>query len=144
MEMTGKPLADIIPEYIKHRLGQDIDGIPFSKADKSYFLDLVRGVVREQRILDPMIAGKLAKGWRLARIDSIVRAILRSAAFELYGKTGVPAKAIINEYIEIAHSFFDGDEPKVVNGILDRLARELRAQELQVSREGESDPANPH
>ena len=130
MDMTGNTLAEIIPEYIEHRLGQDIDDIPLSKADKSYFRDLLRGVVNAQSVLDPLIAGKLATGWRLARINSILRAILRAAAFEMHSKTNIPAKVIITEYIDIAHSFFDGDEPKVVNGILDRLARDLRALEF--------------
>lgn len=130
MDMTGNTLAEIIPEYIEHRLGQDVDDIPLSKADKSYFRDLMRGVVNEQSVLDPLIAEKLAKGWRLARINSILRAILRAAAFEMQSKTNIPARVIITEYIDIAHSFFDGDEPKVVNGILDRLARDLRALEF--------------
>jgi len=68
--------------------------------------------------------------WRLTRIDSIVRAILRAAAFELMELEDVPPRVVISEYIEVAHAFFEGDEPRVVNGVLDSLARKLRPGEL--------------
>ena len=84
------------------------------------------GVVRRQREIDPLIDQQLATGWRLARIDSILRAILRAATFELMELPDVPARVVISEYIEVAHAFFEGDEPKVVNGVLDQLARKLR------------------
>ncbi len=42
----------------------------------------------------------------------------------------VPAKVVIDEYVEIAHAFFDGDEPAFVNAVLDRLARPKRAAEF--------------
>ena len=77
-----------------------------------------------------MIDQQLAEGWRLTRIDSIVRAILRAAAFELMELADVPPRVVISEYIEVAHAFFEGDEPKVVNGVLDSLARKLRPGEL--------------
>ena len=91
---------------------------------------MLKGVVRRQREIDPMIDRQLAEGWRLARIDSILRAILRAAAFELMELADVPARVVISEYIEVAHAFFEGDEPRVVNGVLDSLARKLRPGEL--------------
>ena len=72
----------------------------------------------------------MAEGWRLSRIDSILRAILRSGVYELLEKRDVQARAIINEYVEIAHDFFGGEEPSVVNGVLDRVARKARAGEF--------------
>ena len=70
-------------------------------------------------------------------MDSILRALLRSAAFELYIRDDVPARVVINEYVDIAHAFFSGDEPKVVNGVLDRLARKVRTEELPPTAMGE-------
>ena len=52
------------------------------------------------------------------------------ACFELMELPDVPARVVINEYIKVANAFFEGDEPKVVNGVLDKLARKLRAGEL--------------
>ena len=80
---------------------------------------MLKGVVRRQREIDPMIDQQLATGWRLARIDSILRAILRAATFELSELPDVPARVVISEYIDVAHAFFEDDEPSVVNGVLD-------------------------
>jgi N utilization substance protein B len=77
-----------------------------------------------------MIDQQLAEGWRLTRVDSILRAILRSGAFELLLRDDVPARVVITEYVDIAHAFFGEDEPKVVNGILDRLGHKARPQEF--------------
>ena len=95
-----------------------------------FFTELLRGVVRRQRDIDPLVDQQLAEGWRLIRIDAIVRAILRAGVFELMERPDVPARVVINEYINVAHSFFSDEEPKVVNGVLDKLARRLRASEF--------------
>ena len=93
--------------------------------------ELLRGVVRRQREIDPLVDDQLAIGWRLARVDSILRAILRAAVFELMERPDVPARVVINEYIELARDFFDDEEPRVVNGVLDKLARKLRVKEFE-------------
>jgi N utilization substance protein B len=72
----------------------------------------------------------LAVGWRLSRVDSILRAILRAAAFELVARKDVPARVILDEYVEISHAFFGGDEPAFVNAALDKLARRKRPTEF--------------
>ncbi len=100
------------------------------EADPSFFDDIVRGVVEGQKEIDPPLDAQLAAGWRLHRIDAIVRAVLRSAMFELMKRPDVPARAIISEYVDVAKAFFDGDEPKVVNAVLDKLARQHRAGEF--------------
>ena len=87
--------------------------------------------MRAQLAIDPLIAEHLAKGWRLARIDSILRAILRAAAYELKERRDVPARVIINEYVDVAHAFFGGDEPAVVNGILDAVAGDVRPADFK-------------
>jgi N utilization substance protein B len=130
MDLAETDLAAVIEEFKAHRLGSDLEGGTAGEADPEHFAGLLRGVVRRQREIDPMVDEQLAKGWRLTRIDSIVRAILRAAAFELLELTDIPARVVISEYVEVAHAFFEGDEPKVVNGVLDALARRLRAGEL--------------
>lgn len=104
--------------------------------DATFLAELLRGVVRRQRDIDPMIDAQLASGWRLARVDSILRAILRAGVFELVERTDVPARAVINEYVEIAHAFLSHDDPKVVNGVLDKLAHRLRPAEFDRSAPG--------
>jgi transcription antitermination protein NusB len=129
MDLAETDLAAVIEEFKDHRLG-DRDNDTAAQADPEHFATLLKGVVRCQREIDPMIDRQLAEGWRLTRIDSIVRAILRAAAFELMELKDVPPRVVISEYIEVAHAFFEGDEPKVVNGVLDSLARKLRPGEL--------------
>lgn len=127
MDMAATPLDDVIEEFVEHRLGQQIEDVDIFEADKSHFEDIVRGVVREQRELDNQVNGALAKGWSLARIDSTLRALLRCGTYELRRCKDVPLKVVINEYVDIAHAFFEGDEPGVVNAVLDRLGREIRS-----------------
>ena len=101
--------------------------------DPAFLAELLRGVVRRQREIDPMVDNQLATGWRLARVDSILRAILRAGVFELMERSEIPARIAITEYVDVAKAFFDADEPKVVNGVLDKLARKLRPAEFETA-----------
>lgn len=130
MDLAGTGLADIFSDFEAHHLGRDGEGNAVGDADSAFFRDLVSGVVREQRGIDPDINLHLAEGWQLTRIDATLRAILRAAAYELAFRADVPARVVLDEYVELAHAFFDGEEPKVVNGVLDSIARKWRADEL--------------
>ena len=77
-----------------------------------------------------MIARALTQEWPIERLEAILRAILRAGAYELLARIDVPARVVISEYLEVAHAFFSGKEPSLVNGVLDRLGRLLRETEL--------------
>jgi N utilization substance protein B len=130
LEITGIAPDDVIEEFLHHRIGRDAEGGAATSYDKSFFADLVRGVLKHQVEIDRSIARSLASGWTLARIDSILRALLRSAAYELVARRDVPVKVVIDEYVELARDFFDGDEPGFVNALLDKLAHRKRAAEF--------------
>jgi len=130
MDLAQTDLENVIGEFIATRIGPKAEDATLADADMPFFADLVKGVVRRQREIDPIVDQQLAQGWRLTRIDSIVRAALRAGVFELLERTDVPARVVINEYIRVARAFFSNDEPRVVNGVLDRLARRLRPDEL--------------
>lgn len=134
MDLAGTDVSEVIDEFVKLRFDAPVDdvedGDTLEQADAVFFSDILKGVVRRQRDVDPLIDQQLAAGWRLVRVDSILRAILRAGVFELLERPDVPARVIINEYINIAHAFFAEDEPRVVNGVLDRIAHRLRASEL--------------
>lgn len=134
MDVAQTDAAAVIRQFVRYHFGHDIEGAYYDRADEPFFEDLVMGVVREQLSIDPLISRHLAEGWRLSRIDSILRAILRAATYELKDRKDVPFKVIINEYLDVAHAFFGGDEPRVVNGVLDSVAREVRASEMQSPR----------
>jgi len=134
MEATGVGVESVILEFRTHRLGGEIEGDLLHEADEAFFTDLVRGVIRIQEKIDKEIERRLAKGWTLARLDSTARAILRAAGFELIHRADIPARAIINEYLEIANAFFGADDPRFINAVLDAMSRALREDELNEGR----------
>ncbi|AOF89974.1 transcription antitermination factor NusB [Sinorhizobium sp. RAC02] len=126
MDVGGAGVLEVVAEYEAHRLGQELDGDTYLKADASWFRSIVSGVVRDQRLLDPMIGAALQDDWALSRVDSTVRAILRAGTFELKERKDVPIAVIVTEYVEIAKAFFEDEEPKLVNAVLDRIAKQVR------------------
>ncbi|AGB70707.1 MULTISPECIES: transcription antitermination factor NusB [Rhizobium] len=128
MDIGGTGVLEVVAEYEAHRLGQELDGETYLKADASWFRSIVSGVVREQTRLDPLIGSALQDDWALSRLDSTVRAILRAGTFELIDRKDVPVPVIVTEYVEIAHAFFEEDEPKLVNAVLDRIAKQIRGE----------------
>jgi N utilization substance protein B len=129
MELTGINAEEVVEEFVAHRFGRDELGL-LGEPDAEFFGDLVRGVPRLQEEIDRVIAQSLSSNWRLSRLDSILRAILRTAAYELIARKDVPAKAVIDEYVDIAHAFFQNEEPAFVNAALDRIGRRKRALEF--------------
>lgn len=130
MDIAGTGVNDIVAEFESHWIGREVEGEQYLPAEAAFFRDLVRGVLDEQRAIDPMIDDALAKGWPLKRIEAILRAVLRAGVFELSHRRDVPARVIVSEYVDVAHAFFDRDETGLVNGVLDQLARALRAEEF--------------
>ena len=130
MDLAETDVSAVLEEFKANPLVDDAEPNGLGQADPEHFTRVLKGVVARQREIDPLIDQQLAIGWRLVRIDSTLRAILRAAAFELIELREVPARVVINEYVEVANAFFEGDEAKVVNGVLDQLARKLREGEL--------------
>jgi transcription antitermination protein NusB len=131
MEMSGGGVTAIVREYLDHRLGEDSETGPLETADADFFRLIVEGVVAEQAIIDASIKSRLAKGWRLDRIDSIVRAAIRAGTYELLRQSDVPIAVVLDEYVGIVNAFFDGPEGGFANALLDRLARETNASALR-------------
>ncbi|GBQ32222.1 transcription antitermination factor NusB [Gluconacetobacter sacchari] len=125
----------VIGQFLRHRLlatpdaDQDAayeDGrVP--EADIRLFEQVARSAVAGRERIDALIVDVLPPSWPVGRLDPVLRALLRAAGGELTVVDGVPTRVVINEYLDIAHGFFSGDEPKMVNGVLDALARRLRA-----------------
>jgi N utilization substance protein B len=128
MEISGAGVEATVREFAQHRFDRDLEGERLAQADEAFFAEIVRGVVAEQTALDQAIARHLAAGWRLDRLDATVRAILRCAVYELTGPPMTPREIAIDEYVEVAKSFFGGgSETAFVNGLLDGIARDDRA-----------------
>ncbi len=128
MDVGGTGLLETVAEYEGFRLGQEIDGETYRDADAAWFRDVVSGVVRTQKAIDPRIHASLPTDWPLSRIDTTLRAILRAGAYELTNRKDVPVAVIVSEYVDVAKAFYNDDEPGLVNAVLDRVARAERGE----------------
>jgi N utilization substance protein B len=125
----------VIDEFVRHRLGAE-PGTGFEDgrapdANVPLFGRIVRTATAQQDTLDAVLAETLSADWPMERLDPVLRALLRAGAAELWMSDGPPARVVINEYLDIAHGFFDGDIPGMANGVLDRIAHRLRTGEFQ-------------
>lgn len=127
MDVAGTGVLETAAEYENFRLGQEIDGEQYLEADAQWFRAILSGVVQYQTELDPLIHNALLEGWPLSRLDSTLRAILRAGAYEMIHRKDVPVPVAVTEYVEIAAAFFGEEEPKIVNAVLDRIARAFRS-----------------
>ena len=130
MDLAGTGLNEILAQFESHWIGREVEGAQYLPAEAAFFRDIVSGVVRDQRELDPLIDEALSKGWPLKRIETVLRAALRAGAYELIHRSDVPARVVVAEYADVAAAFVERDETGMVNAVLDQLARRLRAAEF--------------
>lgn len=128
MDVGGTPLLETVSEYENHRLGREIDGETYRDADAAWFRDVVSGVVRRQKEIDPLIHNALPSDWPLSRLDTTLRAIMRAGTYEISARKDVPVAVIVSEYVDVAKAFYTAEEPGLVNAVLDRLARSERGE----------------
>lgn len=131
MEVSGKGLKETRNEFETHWIGHEIEGARYKDAEIAFFDDVLSGVVSAQVPIDRMIDKTLAAQWPLARIDSVMRAILRAGAYELQKRADIPARVSIKEYVDVAGAFFGAEEAGMVNAVLDTLAHKYRAAEFE-------------
>src|SRR3954454_2925087 len=104
-EVTGRPLADLMPE-----------------GASSFTRELIDGVLHHQEEIDALI-GRYSQGWALERIAPLERSILRTALYEMLHRTDVPDEVAIDEAVEAAKELCGAEAPKFVNGILGAVKR---------------------
>ncbi|MGF7171937.1 N utilization substance protein B [Sphingobium xanthum] len=126
LEMEQTPLAVLLHEFHQHRLGATIEDVTYHPAEEAFFDDVVKGVDARREEIDALIAGRLAQGWSLERLDKPMKQILRAGSYELLARADVPVASIISEYVDVAHAFYDKREAGFVNGLLDAIAKTAR------------------
>lgn len=105
-------------------------GDQFTPPDQNLLKELVAGVSSDLAGIDRYLKMALNHPHTVESLETLLRAVLRAAAFEMAKRPQVPAIVVIKEYVDVADAFFDGREPALVNGFLDHLGRELRPAEF--------------
>ncbi len=125
-EMEGTAIPALLHEFHSHRIGATIEDVDYADAEVDFFDDIVKGATARAGEIDLAIERKLASGWTLARLDKPMKAILRAGTYELIARADVPVGAVISEYVDVAHAFYERRETGFVNGLLDNIAKEVR------------------
>lgn len=125
--MEETPIAQLLHEFHMHRLGAEIEDDQYADADVDFFDDIVQGSTARLVEIDGLIEAKLASGWSLTRLDRTLHQILRAGTYELLARRDVPVGSVINEYLDVAHAFFDAKDTRFANGLLDAIAKDVRA-----------------
>jgi transcription antitermination protein NusB len=126
MDMEQIGLARLLSEFHAHRLGAEIEDATYADADVDFFNDVVAGVDARREEIDALIEAKLGEQWKLSRLDKTMLQVLRAGSYELIARADVPTAAVIDEYVDVAHAFFDKKDASFVNGLLDAVAKEKR------------------
>ena len=131
MESSSEPSKVVIRQFLEHRFGHE-DETDMARVDEAFFEDIALGTVEFQADIDAKISENLTEKWPLRRLDMTLRALLRAASYEILRRPDIPALVIISEYVGLANQFFDGKEPAMANGILDSIAKSVRAAEFGI------------
>ncbi len=123
MDVGRQSLEETLSQFSAVHLGREIEGEEYLPADADFFRQIVSGVIKSQLDIDPAIDAALVDGWPMTRIDATLRAILRAATFELLRRRDIPSRVVITEYVDVAKAFYPDDAARMVNGVLDQVAR---------------------
>lgn len=126
-EMENTPLPLLLTEFHRHRLGAEIEDAQYHQAETTFFDDVVRGVDARRAEIDGLVGSRLASGWTMERLDRPMRQILRCGTYELLARPDVRTGTVISEYVDVAKAFYARRESGFVNGLLDAIAKTVRA-----------------
>ena len=138
IEYGQLPVDEVIKDFVNGEIGryaieEESDGyevlenmVEIEEMDADYFSNLTRNVHKDKEHLERSLAHYLKQGWQFDRFDGTLRALLLCAAYELVHTTDVDAAVIVKAYVDLAYAFFSKNEPKMVNALLDTIAKEIR------------------
>ena len=118
-QMTGADFDEAVGQFTRDQL---------KGADTDYLHECLRGVMDQVAALDLLFEPYLDR--RIDELDYVERAILRAGSYEMKERLDVPARVVIDEWVELAKRFGAEDSFRYVNGVLDRVGRDLRSAEL--------------
>jgi len=125
MRLNNQDARSAVREFIDHRIGFDLDGDRFVPADPGLLKEIVMGVTERWTEIETIVSKALADG-KKGGVETLLESILRAGTYELMAHGKVDAGIIINDYLNVTTGFYDGSEPKIVNAILDKVAKSVR------------------
>ncbi len=125
-DTLGEFNKDCVALYFTSFHGASEDGAPQTETEFSRILSL--GVVENLESID-MLISSCSQNWSLGRMSRVDRNILRIGAFEICYLPDVPPNVSINEAIEVAKKYAADDSPMFINGVLDKVATEIKAND---------------
>ena len=129
MEMSGTDINVLLKDYPNRVIFDNKHDKIIKKINFDQYENILVGVIDHQGKIDQKIEGLLEKSWSISRIDMTLRAILRASIYELLFMPEIPFKVVINEYLDIARSFFDDKEPEFLNAVLDNVVKSLHKRD---------------
>lgn len=117
-----------VGRYVIEDNGIEEEMIAVSEIDTNYFASLVRGVHEKKEFLEKSLNSYLTEGRSLERMDGTLQALLLCAVYEISNTIEVDVKVLIQEYVDLAYAFFIKNEPKMVNALLDQIAKQVRPE----------------
>lgn len=140
LEYTNDSPAKVIRDFSEGKIGrevlaEDIDTeyeefIKIGEFDKPLMTSIINGVYENKEALDVTIQANLSEEWAEERLEKIITALLRCGLYEIFYRTDIPPKVTISEYTNIAYSFYQDAEPKMLNALLDSVAKKERAEDF--------------
>lgn len=128
LDVAGGGAEAVVGEFNRYRFGGEVDGAKLIEAEPELFGDLVLGVTQRRAEIDARLATVINEEVPFDRLELLLQAILRAGAYEILIRADIDPPLTISEYVDVANSFFVRRESTIVNGILDRLAREAGPQ----------------
>lgn len=133
--LTGRDYDTLMSLFLMGKTGTDLwedlpagreRSVTLTPADEGLFTRLVKNVSEQENELEQSIRSSLSEGIEYDRLDLTFQCILKTAMAEFFVNPDLDAPIIINEYVDITHSFYDKTEIKIANGLLDRFAKVMR------------------
>lgn len=118
-------LSSVAREFLETRKGMDVEGETMVEPDTELFSEIIRGVDERHKDLEGFVTANIAKDNK--NLGLLMHSILLCAASELFFDVKTDPPVIINDYLNVAHGFFESSEIKLLNGVLDGVSKAIRA-----------------
>jgi len=126
MRLNNQDAKSAVREYIAHRSGFNLDGDVYVPPDEELLQDIVLGLQKRWADVDAVVTAALSERKGGGDVETLLESILRAGAYELLAHGKIDAGIIIHDYLNVTTGFYAGPETKLVNAVLDKIAKTVR------------------